>query len=220
MDIEFLVNDTFSLVRPQWQLVTSLEEASQRFAEAVAQHYQAQGADKNNETEDGQAESSSDDDLDEDDARLPDLEVHTSSEDNEVGPIARHAGRPGLLTDTTSQVPALVEALESQSDEEQIVVTRQEEERDPEAEAEFDRELAKLTADSLDSRKFERRSMFDVPLPIRRNDRTPVEADKAAETPNPVDTMAFSLLTKKGNRQQVCFPPRKACQDRLSSNLV
>lgn len=81
-------------------------------------------------------------------------------------------------------------------------MTRQEEERDPEAEAEFDRELAKLTADSLDSRKFERRSMFDVPLPIRRNDRTPVDAGKAAETSNPVDTMAFSLLTKKGNRQQ------------------
>lgn len=182
MDIEFLVNDTFSLVRPQWQLVTSLEEASQRFAEAVAQHYQAQEADKNIEMEDGQAESSSDDDLDEDEARLPDLEVHTSSEDNEVS--------------------AHVEALESQSDEENIVVTRQEEERDPEAEAEFDRELAKLTADSLDSRKFERRSMFDVPLPIRRNDRTPVDAGKAAETSNPVDTMAFSLLTKKGNRQQ------------------
>ena len=104
MDIEFLVNDTFSLVRPQWQLVTSLEEASQRFAEAVAQHYQAQEADKNIEMEDGQAESSSDDDLDEDEARLPDLEVHTSSEDNEVGPIAWRAGRPGLLlTDTTSR---------------------------------------------------------------------------------------------------------------------
>ena len=95
-------------------------------------------------------------------------------------------------------------------------MTRQEEERDPEAEAEFDRELAKLTADSLDSRKFERRSMFDVPLPIRRNDRTPVDAGKAAETSNPVDTMAFSLLTKKGNRQQVCCPPPPARAKRVS----
>lgn len=38
----------------------------------------------------------------------------------------------------------------------EIVVTRPEEERDPEAEAEFDRELARMMSESLDSRKFER----------------------------------------------------------------
>jgi regulator of nonsense transcripts 2 len=90
-----------------------------------------------------------------------------------------------------------------------IVVTRQKEEHDPEAEAEFDRELAKLMAESIDSRKFDRKQMFDVPLPMRR---APREAGNAADdspnegTATPPNTMAFSLMTKKGNRQQVWQP--------------
>jgi regulator of nonsense transcripts 2 len=96
-------------------------------------------------------------------------------------------------------------------DEEDIVVTRKEEERDPEADAEFDRELAKMMADSLDSRKFERKPLFDVPLPMKRNvaQNAVGEADHDFEhqpipAPAPTSTMAFSLLTKRGNKQQVC----------------
>lgn len=84
MDMEFLVHDTFSLVRPQWQIATSLDEASQKFAEAVSRNYQAQEAEKANELDEA-AESSTDDELDEDDNRLPELEeFQTSSDDNEV----------------------------------------------------------------------------------------------------------------------------------------
>lgn len=89
---------------------------------------------------------------------------------------------------------------------EDIVVTRQEEERDPEAEAEFDRELAKMMSESLDSRKFDRKPMFDVPLPMRRAQRdtsTAAEDSPNEETATPPNTMAFSLMTKKGTRQQV-----------------
>lgn len=88
-----------------------------------------------------------------------------------------------------------------------IVVTRQEEERDPEAEAEFDRELAKMMAESMDSRKFERKPLFDVPLPMRRAQREVALTgddtgnDRVATPPN-ANTTAFSLMTKKGNRQQ------------------
>lgn len=88
-------------------------------------------------------------------------------------------------------------------------MTLQQEERDPEADAEFDRELAKLMAESLDSRKFDRKPMFDVPLPMRR---APREMSSAADdspgegAATPPNTMAFSLMTKRGNRQQV-LPP-------------
>lgn len=79
---------------------------------------------------------------------------------------------------------------------------------DPEAEADFDREFAKMMAESLDSRKFDRKPLFDVPLPMRRaqkdipmaGDESPVEG--ASTPPNP-NIMAFSLMTKKGNKQQV-----------------
>lgn len=83
-------------------------------------------------------------------------------------------------------------------------MTRQEEEVDPEDEADFEREYAKMMAESLESRKFERKQLFDVPIPVRPKNR---EASSSAEPVNnepvPGNTMAFALLTKKGNRQQV-----------------
>ena len=89
--------------------------------------------------------------------------------------------------------------------EQDIVVTRQEEERDPEAEAEFDRELAKMMSESLDSRKFERKQHFDVPLPIRRAPKDSTNTDDSQQDGirTPPKMMAFSLMTKRGAKQQV-----------------
>lgn len=84
-------------------------------------------------------------------------------------------------------------------------MTRQQEERDPEAEAEFDRELAKMMSESLDSRKFDRKPVFDVPPPMRRGQHMSTADDESPPegTSTPSRTMAFSLMTKKGNKQQV-----------------
>ena len=95
------------------------------------------------------------------------------------------------------------------SEDEAIVVTRQEEEVDPEDEADFEREYAKMMAESLESRKHERKATFDVPLPMRRKEAAASSdswVDESA-SPNtaPSGTMAFSLLTKRGNRQQVSY---------------
>lgn len=52
--------------------------------------------------------------------------------------------------------------------------------------------------------------MFDVPLPMRRAQRdTPIAGDESPTdgVSTPPNTMAFSLMTKKGNRQQVFFTP-------------
>ena len=92
---------------------------------------------------------------------------------------------------------------ESTFDEEAIVVTRQEEEVDPEDEADFEREYAKMMAESLESRKFERKQLFDVPLPVRSKNRETTSTEGGEGEPPPGHKMAFSLLTKKGNRQQV-----------------
>jgi hypothetical protein len=64
-------------------------------------------------------------------------------------------------------------------------------------------------AESLESRKFDRKPLFDVPLPMRRKEREVIApTESASEEPaapaNP-NTMAFSLLTKRGNRQQVWY---------------
>ena len=84
-------------------------------------------------------------------------------------------------------------------------MTRQEEEIDPEDEADFEREYAKMMAESLESRKHERKATFDVPLPMRRKEATSESwADESTSVSTAArGTMAFSLLTKRGNRQQV-----------------
>ncbi len=65
-----------------------------------------------------------------------------------------------------------------------------------------------MMSESLDARKFDRKPLFDVPLPMRKAPREPSTAtaedsgNEGTATPPKTNTMAFSLMTKKGNRQQ------------------
>jgi regulator of nonsense transcripts 2 len=64
-----------------------------------------------------------------------------------------------------------------------------------------------MMSESLDSRKFDRKPMFDVPLPMRRAPQPTTTAtddsgNEGTASPPSRNTMAFSLMTKKGNRQQ------------------
>ena len=86
-------------------------------------------------------------------------------------------------------------------------MTREEEQIDPEDEADFEREYARMMAESMEPRKFDRKPMFDVALPVRQKAREVSSADANGNAGNGDDsnsssTMAFSLLTKRGNRQQ------------------
>ncbi|KAH0538792.1 hypothetical protein FGG08_004624 [Glutinoglossum americanum] len=151
MDIEFIIQDTFSATRPLWKLPSGLDEAAKAFAEAVSLNYKTQDTEKAADLEDSDVDSSPDEGVDDEEVPVPEAEedVHSSGEEVETvisGEVQR-----------------------SDFEDEDIIVTRQEEERDPEADAEFDRELAKMMAESLDSRKFERKSQFDVPLPMKRS---------------------------------------------------
>ncbi len=101
----------------------------------------------------------------------------------------------------------MASASGTDDEEESIVVTRQEEEIDPEDEADFEREYAKMMAESLESRKHERKATFDVPLPMRRKEintaNEPWAEEPTTSSTIPPGTIAFSRLTKRGNRQQV-----------------
>lgn len=194
MDVEFIVQDAYNLVRPQWKMITDPEEASRAFAEAVKQNYQTTATDKPVEPDDDDV-SASDDELDgpdDEDVEMPEGEGDKSSGEEE----------------DESEDDEPVKQASSDEEEEHIVVTRQEDERDPEADAEFDRELAKLMSESAESRKHDRKPVFDVPLPMRRAREAPVNSeDSGGEAPAPVappssQTMKFSLLSKRGNRTQ------------------
>jgi regulator of nonsense transcripts 2 len=196
MDIEFIVQDVFALTRPQWKLASNLEEASRAFQLAIAQNSKTSGLDKVVEPEDPESDGASEDENDNEvDANLPDGDEDSETDDE-------------IEIDTNGDVVNSTSV--SDSEEENIVVTRQEEEIDPEDEAEFEREYAKMMAESLESRKHERKSTFDVPLPMRRKDMNSTSESWPEESingnPTPPGTMAFSLLTKRGNRQQVINP--------------
>ena len=204
MDIDFIVQDTFTLVRPQWKLVTDLHAATRAFSEAIAANYKQQTHEKAVEHEDDAEESPSDEDIERE--LLPDDEDEFSSgEEHEVIAFQSHFVPVKLIFDqgNLDEPPQLTT---SESEEEQIYVMRREEEFDPEAEADFNQAFEKMMAESLDSRKFERRALFDVPLPMRRGQRetgTPFEEVLDPGVQTPPNTMSFALMTKKGNRQQV-----------------
>jgi len=87
MDIDFVVQDTFALVRPQWKLATNLDEAGRAFADAVAQNYKTQEAAKQIEPDESDDETLSEDAVGEDELRVPDADVEeqqSSSEDADV----------------------------------------------------------------------------------------------------------------------------------------
>lgn len=193
MDVEFIVQDAYNLTRPQWKLITNFDEAAHVFAEAVKLNYQPASTDKPVEVDEDDV-SASDDELDgpeDEDVVLPEGEGDKSSDED----------------DDDSDEDELVKPGSSDEEDEHIIVTRPEDERDPEADAEFDRELAKLMSESAESRKFERKPVFDVPLPMRRAREAAVIAeDSGNESPPtpvvPMHTMKFSLLSKRGNRTQ------------------
>ncbi|KAI1266069.1 armadillo-type protein [Xylariaceae sp. FL1019] len=197
MDIEFIVQDTFTLTRPQWKLASNLEEASKALQLAIARDQKNSGLDRVPDAEDVSSGPSTDDEGMEADGD------GESDKDSDIGdendPDVEDDGED-LDDSNPSQ-----SSKDSESEEEAIVVTKKAEEFDPEAEAEFEREFAKMMAESLESRKFDRKQLFDVPLPLRTKTRDPstiVDAEEQTGYEAP-KTMAFSLLTKKGNRQQV-----------------
>ncbi|EPS36318.1 hypothetical protein H072_10200 [Dactylellina haptotyla CBS 200.50] len=215
MDIEFMIQDTFQLVRPNWALHTSLEEAGKAFQEATSKIYgPAEAADDDSSTTEDAAGSDADDDeikLSDDEMDI-EAELPAGSNGNNGIHDANDDDEAGSDSDDGSS--------DSGDDDESIVYSRPQEYRDPEAEADFDREFAKLMAESLESRKFERKTVFDVPLPIKKSMITPTgiapppgvitmsmleeEEEEVPPPPQPgrPGIMTFSLLTKRGNKQQ------------------
>jgi regulator of nonsense transcripts 2 len=203
LDIEFTVQDIFAVTRPQWKFASSLEEATKAFQLAISQDQKSAGADKYAEADDATSGASSEDENGDADEIEADNDEDSASDEDEVEAEAEDDS----------------EDHDSEFGDESIVVTRQEEVADPEDEADFEREYAKMMAESLESRKFERKQLFDVPLPVRPKNRENTTSTDAGnsngngngnapsnEGPPPTShTMAFSLLTKKGNRQQVSW---------------
>jgi regulator of nonsense transcripts 2 len=96
MDVDFIIQDAYMLTRPQWKLITNLEEASQAFAEAVKQNYQQSATDKHMEADEEDV-SASDEDLegpDDEDVAIGEIDDDKSSVDEMEVRHVRRKGSP------------------------------------------------------------------------------------------------------------------------------
>jgi len=84
MDIDFIVQDTFALTRPQWHLATDFEEAGRAFADLVKQNYKSQEQEKSLDAEDPDDGISSDEEAYDNDPRLTVQDAHSSSDEAEA----------------------------------------------------------------------------------------------------------------------------------------
>ena len=85
MDIDFIIQDTYTLTRPQWKFASNFEDAGHAFAEIVGQHVKAQEPEKTIEIEAVDERDSSSDEADEDEPPVPEMdEGQSSSEEAET----------------------------------------------------------------------------------------------------------------------------------------
>ncbi|ODQ55597.1 ARM repeat-containing protein [Saitoella complicata NRRL Y-17804] len=188
MDVEFGVQDAFQLIRPDFKVHTSLEEAAKELDEIVARQMPQRAAEAKPEEVDVESDEGESEDEDEEGI---DVEEELEAEEDKEAEVESD-------DDEDSE-----DEEESDEEEEVDVVVRRQREVDPEEEAEFEREFAKMMSESLETRKFERKQVFDVPLPVKRHVPQHAATAEPASTPAAPNGLAFTFLTKRGNKQQL-----------------
>ncbi|KAF9403150.1 hypothetical protein BGX21_006677 [Mortierella sp. AD011] len=179
LEIEYMIEDTFTELRPKLRRFLVYEEA---LAAVEALHGPLGSNDQasmiqndDSDSEDSEGDDDGDDDNQEDDDDETDDEDEGLDDDEEI------------------------HAMRQTDDEEQAVVLTNQHKPVEAIDEDFEREYLKMMTESLESRKFERKHMtLDVAIPILRS----ADRREEPESNNP-DHVTFTLLTKKGNKQQL-----------------
>ncbi|KAF9465011.1 transcription factor [Collybia nuda] len=183
MDVDFMVSDSLEAVRPKLELVKTIEEA------AIAVDEMFNSAFQNTPVS---GDSGDDDSGDEDERREGDTRDEEDEEDS-----------GGQDSPTEERAP---------SPDQEIVLSASnslQENLGPseEAEAEFAKELAKMVTDtSAESRKVDKRTalaLWDSAIipPTARKKKVDEDEEDGSET-NGHEIMSFTVITKRGNKQQ------------------
>ncbi|KAF9322104.1 hypothetical protein BG003_006949 [Podila horticola] len=178
LEIEYMIEDTFTELRPKLRRFQTYEEA----VVAVESLLGPLGTnDQSNVGNDDSDSDDSDNDEDGDDDGQDDEDDDSYDDDD------------GMEDDEDSH------AMRQMEDEEQAVVLTNHNKPAEPVDEDFEREYLKMMTESLESRKFERKHLtLDVAIPIIR----PADRREEPKTENP-DHVSFTLLTKKGNKQQM-----------------
>ncbi|KAI9348756.1 armadillo-type protein [Zopfochytrium polystomum] len=179
MDIEFLLSETLELLRPKLSIMKSYEEAAHAFNTLISQRLDRAALPESASEAEGQ------DDVDDGDETKPRFDDYASDEEdgqanqNDSGAESGGEGVGGF--------------------EQEVVVHMPEEERNEEEDTAFELAFSRMMQESLSSGKSDRKTaaVFDVPIPGRVKFADAAENESAES-----DSVTFTLLTKKGNKQQ------------------
>ncbi|KAI8142032.1 armadillo-type protein [Fennellomyces sp. T-0311] len=180
MDVDFMVSDTLELLRPQLHIFASYEEANEAFDRLLLEQLkEAQGEKAAAEGFDDSESESTSDELDEDD--------HLDNADND---------------DDEETMEEIAQDTGNDEEEDVVVLKNKQEQISKEEDDEFEREFSRMMSESMESRKFEKKAaVLDVPIPMNLRGTQDRRTAGQEANGNP-DRMSFTLLTKKGNRQQ------------------
>ncbi|CAO3628795.1 unnamed protein product [Cunninghamella echinulata] len=183
MDVDFMVSDTFEMLRPKMHIFSTYEEANAEVDLILLDQLKSVQGKDDKAQEDGFEDS---------DAYESSSEEDDDDEDNDI------------LDKDDEDVDSMDESNNVVgNDEDDVVVLKRQEQKQKEEDDEFEKEFSRMISDSIESRKYEKKStVLDVPIPM--NLRGSQDRRVVAEKNEQPDTgsMAFTLLTKKGNKQQ------------------
>ncbi|KAJ3285377.1 hypothetical protein HK104_009522, partial [Borealophlyctis nickersoniae] len=191
MDIDFLVAETFELLRPKLPMLASYEQAVEevnRIAkeqmEAVQNGTNANGMEENEDSED---------DEDDEDGEGGGKQRRQNGREDGASDDEENGARDGTEQNDEEEGTMLVNP-----DEDAVVVHVHEDTFDDGDDEDFEAEFSRLMQESIESRKNERKpAMFDVAIPHRSRSAGATSGDEEES-----GQVSFTLLTKKGSKQQ------------------
>ncbi|KAJ3127315.1 hypothetical protein HK098_006494 [Nowakowskiella sp. JEL0407] len=188
MDIEFMLSETCEQIRPSMPVYYTFEAAAEELNKIVMKQQGNAGVDQRQSQSGGVGNEPS--------SPVDDVEDEDYEDEADRHQIIQDESESGSDDDEDDDNDDGSEAGVVE-EEEAVVVHVQGPEIDEEAEMEFEREYSKLMQESLESRKYEKKpTAFDVAIPIRSRQNN--EEENVRE-----GTVAFSLLTKRGTKQQI-----------------
>ncbi|CCJ29426.1 unnamed protein product [Pneumocystis jirovecii] len=176
MDVEFVLQDTMHLIRSNLKLASSLEEAAKGMDEIITKYIKPYDIQTNSHNIEDSTDTES---FNDDDVLIIDEHETEIQEKDDMGDNVKN------------------DSIHINEDDEIIVFRR--EQRNKKEEEEFDHEFSKIIAESLETRKFDRKGIFDPPLPIKRQS-IQLNCNKIESSDVLNNNISFTLLVKRGNR--------------------
>jgi regulator of nonsense transcripts 2 len=190
IEAEFFISETKELLRPFMQFYSTFQETVDELNRRIMEQKALEAKDGvSDEEDDGVHAGGSNTQLD-----FPDQKVKTVRDlatDSLGKRVVPEEVEPVEMETLEPEDEDVDEEDDDDQDDLDATIEREQEDQD---EADFEREFSRLMHESLDSRRNARKVMpFDASVPSRIKANDPVSEGQ----------VAFTLLTKRGNKQQV-----------------